>query len=271
MIYYGKRTDSIFSQLQRGFAGSRQNYWPSQVTYVTNAVMAEHHNAVKDAIVNIEANLGLKYSSTEDSLNGILKKQEERFLPAKGQFTAYPRYTVPNAIVTFHNFSSGHIVRFLWDFGDGTTSIEKNPTHKYLAEGNYTVKLNVITSDGMQGVTNKLSYINISEENHFTFFYAVPSDPDAPNYSIESAATAYAGGDPTAIAQVFEFVDQSEGDISQRIWVFGDGTSSTITDPDKHSINHTYQSPGEYSPTLLLIKSTQKIKRVESSNTIVVI
>ena len=29
---------------------------------------------------------------------------------------------------------------FAWDFGDGTTSTEKNPNKTYTVEGNYTVK-----------------------------------------------------------------------------------------------------------------------------------
>ena len=233
--------------------------------------MAELHNAAKNAILNIESNLGLKYNPSETSLNGILKKQEERFLPAKGQFVAHPCRCVPGQKVTFHNFSSGHIVRFMWDFGDGATSLERNPTHVYFTEGNYSVKLSVISSTGMQGVTNKLNYINVSTENHTPFFYATPTDPDAPNYSEETAAARYAAGDPTAITQVFQFVDQSEGDIAQRIWVFGDGNSETITDPDIHSTTHSYASPGEYEPSLLIINSIQTVKRIVADKNIVVI
>jgi PKD repeat protein len=32
---------------------------------------------------------------------------------------------------------------WIWDFGDGTTSTEKNPTHIYHVEGTYTVSLTV--------------------------------------------------------------------------------------------------------------------------------
>ena len=34
---------------------------------------------------------------------------------------------------------------WLWDFGDGTTSNLKNPTHKYDAEGLFDVSLTIIT------------------------------------------------------------------------------------------------------------------------------
>ena len=43
-----------------------------------------------------------------------------------------------------------------WDFGDGTTSIEWNPAHKYAMDGDYTVSLSEITTDGRSGTTSKL-------------------------------------------------------------------------------------------------------------------
>ena len=36
------------------------------------------------------------------------------------------------AIVTFSNKSVGTgVINYTWDFGDGKTSVEKNPTHNY--------------------------------------------------------------------------------------------------------------------------------------------
>lgn len=43
--------------------------------------------------------------------------------------------------VKFTNQSSGKAVSYLWDFGDGTTSTEKDPLHVYAKSGYYTVKL----------------------------------------------------------------------------------------------------------------------------------
>lgn len=37
----------------------------------------------------------------------------------------------------------------VWDFGDGTTSEEPNPTHRYDQEGEYTVQLEVTDADGL--------------------------------------------------------------------------------------------------------------------------
>ena len=43
--------------------------------------------------------------------------------------------------VKFTNQSSGKAVSYLWDFGDGTTSTEKDPLHVYAKSGYYSVKL----------------------------------------------------------------------------------------------------------------------------------
>ena len=55
LIYYANRTGNTFNNLVRGFAGSRQNQW-NLGSSVTNSVSAEHHNAVKDAIIKTEIN-----------------------------------------------------------------------------------------------------------------------------------------------------------------------------------------------------------------------
>jgi PKD domain len=55
-------------------------------------------------------------------------------------------------IVAFKDLSQGEITSWKWDFGDGTSSIEQNPTHQYPAkpgrEGIYTVVLSVSGPSG---------------------------------------------------------------------------------------------------------------------------
>jgi PKD repeat protein len=59
----------------------------------------------------------------------------------------------------FTNRSVGNIVSWLWDFGDGTTSTLKNPSHTYTAIGNYTVKLTATASNGDTRTETKQNYI----------------------------------------------------------------------------------------------------------------
>ncbi|MCA8961618.1 MAG: PKD domain-containing protein [Planctomycetes bacterium] len=56
-------------------------------------------------------------------------------------FTATPTTGEIFLEVAFTNTSTGVYSSLLWDFGDGSTSTQSNPTHIYEAVGNYTVSL----------------------------------------------------------------------------------------------------------------------------------
>jgi PKD repeat protein len=54
-------------------------------------------------------------------------------------------------MVKFTNTSQNY-TSSSWDFGDGETSTEANPTHTYAADGEYTVKLTVTGAGGSDSV-----------------------------------------------------------------------------------------------------------------------
>ncbi len=63
-------------------------------------------------------------------------------------FNAYPTNVVNNEqVVVFYSYSH-YADNYLWEFGDGQTSTEENPFHKYEAPGAYTVYLTVKSKDG---------------------------------------------------------------------------------------------------------------------------
>jgi PKD repeat protein len=63
-------------------------------------------------------------------------------------FNVYPTEVTNNSqIVVFSNYSYYDDFR-LWKFGDGTTSTEENPWHKYESEGTYSITLIVTSKDG---------------------------------------------------------------------------------------------------------------------------
>ncbi len=258
LIAYGKKTLNSFQDLKRGFGG-KQSLWRPGKTFVGNAVVADHHNTIKDAIINIEEDLGLKNNPDPESLNGILKAQEVRFLTPKPLFMAFPIKGAPELTVRFQNFTTGHIIRYLWDFGDGTTSLDKSPTHIYINEGLFTVKLNVITSTGAQGIATKIGYIEVNADDTIPFFYVESiSEP----YSVQTASSRTESDNPTSPKE-FVFVDQTDGDIVQRNWIFGDGEKITEDDPDKHTTSHIYSVPGNYIVSCLIIFANRRLKRVE--------
>ena len=45
--------------------------------------------------------------------------------------------------ISFSNTSQGESLTYLWNFGDGTTSVEENPTHTFGGIGTYTITLTV--------------------------------------------------------------------------------------------------------------------------------
>jgi len=80
----------------------------------------------------------------ESVRNGIVKVYQN----PSAIFDAYPVNVVNNEqIVIFYSYSY-YADNYLWMFGDGETSTEENPYHKYEKEGSYTVSLKVTTSMG---------------------------------------------------------------------------------------------------------------------------
>lgn len=59
-------------------------------------------------------------------------------------FTALPMTGTPPLTVEFKDHSSGNPKKWRWDFGDGTLSTFKDPTHVYGGIGRYTVTLEVM-------------------------------------------------------------------------------------------------------------------------------
>ena len=51
-------------------------------------------------------------------------------------------------------FSAAENLTYLWDFGDGTTSVEPNPTHVFEELGQHTVTLQVSDDEGMSAITS---------------------------------------------------------------------------------------------------------------------
>jgi len=56
---------------------------------------------------------------------------------------------------------SDNIISWQWDFGDGSGSAQKTPTHVYANDGYYTVKLKVTTYTGASDSASKTNYIAV--------------------------------------------------------------------------------------------------------------
>jgi hypothetical protein len=61
--------------------------------------------------------------------------------PVTADFAAIPASGAAPLTVAFRDTSTGSPTNWRWDFGDGTTSYARNPSHTYRASGRYTVRL----------------------------------------------------------------------------------------------------------------------------------
>jgi len=148
----------------------------------------------------------------------------------------YPDTTIieVNKPIQFYDASTKNAKTFLWDFGDGTTSTEQNPTHQYADTGFFDVKL--IASDG----TNQDTFLI---KNCVYILPELRADFDFKIYESEL---------PVKV----EFINKSIGKIDSVEWDFGDYTTSKEFSP-----THYYR----YNDTMIIklrIHSMQIVSEV---------
>lgn len=141
-------------------------------------------------------------------------------------FTANPTGGRAPLVVNFTDISTITEVSRTWDFGDGSSSTEKNPTHVYVGDGSYSVKLSVVDQEGKTRTASKVAYINAGAVVLSAAFSASPTT----------------GMKPLTV----NFTDLSYGDPTSWFWDFGDSTFSAVQNPG----SHTYQNAGNFTATL---------------------
>ena len=162
------------------------------------------------------------------------------FLGANGEYTIMDSSLPPVASFTANvtegsaplsvqfNDSSINADTVNWDFGDGNNSTERNPIHKYLTPGTYTVNLTAINGNGTD---SKLATISVSEK------------PAAVLPVSNFSTNVTEGSAPLTV----QFNDSSRNATSVN-WDFGDGNNSTERNPI-----HKYLTPGTYTVNLTAI------------------
>ncbi|HHE41429.1 MAG TPA: PKD domain-containing protein, partial [Dehalococcoidia bacterium] len=87
------------------------------------------------------------------------------------RFSGVARSGEPGLNVQFTDLSTPapgcEIISWDWDFGDGDTSTEQNPSHIYMTEGVYTVTLCVEDSCGFSDCVTMKAYITVKKEAGF--------------------------------------------------------------------------------------------------------
>ena len=81
--------------------------------------------------------------------------------PVRAEFTAAEKMGSDKTIVKFADQSTGNITSWKWDFGDGTTSNERNPMHVYTTIGSFNVTLTVSGPGGSDSETEASFVTNL--------------------------------------------------------------------------------------------------------------
>src|SRR5438552_4128664 len=121
------------------------------------------------------------------------------------------------------------IQTYYWDFNDGTSSSLQYPSHTYNAARVHTATLVVTDNNGLS--SSKTVAITVSTPNQL---------PVA-----KAAASPASGYVPLAVGFSSAGSSDADGSIQSYSWAFGDGTTSTLSNP-----SHTYSTPGTYVAVL---------------------
>lgn len=62
--------------------------------------------------------------------------------------------------IAFQDTSTGGPTSWTWDFGDGTTSMDQNPSHAYATPGSYTISLIVANAQGTDSASGRLKVMS---------------------------------------------------------------------------------------------------------------
>ncbi|NQZ78796.1 MAG: PKD domain-containing protein, partial [Ekhidna sp.] len=89
----------------------------------------------------------------------ILSSCNDDESPTTASFTSDPVEGQPGAIAFTNN--SVNATEFVWEFGDGNTSTDRNPTHTYAANDTYSVKLTSSGSGGSDEFTADVTVTDI--------------------------------------------------------------------------------------------------------------
>jgi PKD repeat protein len=211
-------------------------------------------NSFKNGAVKIQNNILINVN-TSNSSSGITVKNvqnalisgnhifKNRVVPVAA-FSASPTSGDAPLKVAFTDRSIGSTTSWKWNFGDGTSSTQMNPSHTYSKAGKYNVSLTVKNATGSNTVT-KPSFIAVSLLK-----------PPVPAFS----ASPLNGKAPLTV----RFTDKSINNPTTWSWDFGDKTTSKVKNPI-----HKYTKAGKFT-VKLTVKNSKSTNWVAKQGYIIV-
>lgn len=139
-----------------------------------------------------------------------------------GDITAFKDNSVPPAGTT--------VKSWLWDFGDGKTSAQQNPTHTYATAGDYTVALTITDNNGCTTIATKTTHVAKLPVAGFSVS-AINCEKEGVTFINNSTST--------------------DGAINKWVWDYGDGSPiETLTGGTP--VNHIYATANTYNVVLTI-------------------
>lgn len=108
--------------------------------------------------------------------------------------------------------SSGPVLSWYWEFGDGATSSEQNPSHTYAAAGDYTVSLTATWASGSDTRT-RTGYIHVTDSSCAPTFAGAASAQQVPSLPFAAVDVTW-----TAASD-----DCATGSMAYDLWVWRPG------------------------------------------------
>ena len=172
------------------------------------------HRRKKDDIINLKEFIYIEWVK-QDAILDLQMEYDSNYAPVTVRFDASKSF-----------IKNDDIVKFIYDYGDGIIEERDsiNPWHKYNTAGDYTVRLTVRGKTGKTYSTSK-ELILLPPPQWVSISTSLRSAPVWQGIDFSSS--------------------QSEGQIVEYFWDFGDGNISTEANP-----THSYTSPGIYTVKL---------------------
>lgn len=159
----------------------------------------------------------------------------------------------PREVLSFSGSKSydpdGRLVKYLWDFGDGTRASGINVKHSYKTPDEYTVTLRVRD--------NSRSPCNVSSDQCLVKVNAAPRVEIGKNIVASANESIELSGANSG---------DSDGEITTYKWNLGDMTIKSGQD-----ILHAYEKPGKYKVTLTVIDNSGASNSATSDSLLVYI
>jgi len=176
-------------------------------------------------------NVTLTVTSNNGCVDDTIRQLTTIYAQPVADFSVSSNEVCIGSSFNFNDLSSApnsSVSQWRWDFGDGTTSNQQNPSKTYSAPGTYTVTLQIFSAVGC------------------------PSSIMTRQVTVNALPTAsFTVSNPQCEGRDITFTDASvanSGNIIRWTWDYGDGSNATLN--NGAPFVHNYTNAGVYNTTL---------------------